>query len=256
MDKLEQAIRKTASEGNLQTFHLERDNTSCIEEIKKMESSFLLDEESLKRKKIIYPGYKNNRIINSFRELRTNISKETNKNLVMVTSICANAGTSYFARNIAAAIAFDVSKTSLLVDCSLSKKENLSHVFNLENNKGIIDYIEDNNETLENIIYESGIKRLKVLPYGGNGLGFEEYFSHPRFQSLLNQIKNKYKERRIILDSPPLLDSADAQILLNLCDQVIVIVPYGKGNNAKLEAIAKLIGREKFKGVVFNDYVR
>jgi len=256
MSKLEQAIRKTASEGQLNSSIFDVDNTSCIEEIAKMETTFLFDQKELKKRKIIYPALKDTALINSFRELRTSITSQYGKNVIMVTSITPKAGTSFFARNIAAAIAFDASKTSLLMDCNLNSKNDLAKQFDISDKPGINDYILNRDMEVEDVINNSGVKRLRVVPFGSENSDFEEIFSHPRFHTLLGQLKHKYSDRNVIIDAPSILSSADARILLELCDQVIVVVPYGKGNRNQLESAAKIIGRDKLTGVVFNDFVK
>lgn len=254
MNKLEQAIRKTADAQFYGSSVFGASNTSGIEEIAKMETSFLLDHDELKKKKIIYPSMKDSKLLNSFRELRSSITDHVDKNIVMVTAIGNKSGTSFFARNVASAIAFDTSKTALLMDCN-NRNSEVGELFNLENNKGIAEYVSSSNLSVGDIINESGVKRLRVIPFGSENEQVDEQYSHPRFIRLLEEIKNQYRDRHIILDSPPILNSADSRILLNLCDQVVLVVPYGKVSKSNLEEAISIIGREKFTGVVFNDYL-
>ena len=256
MSKLEQAIRKTASEGQLSSSLYDANSEFSIDEISKMKTSFLLDKKELKKHKIIYPSLNDSKLINSFRELRTSINNDFGKNIVLVTSILPKSGTSFFARNIAAAMAFDVSRTSLLLDCNSNSKNSVAKIFELEGEIGINDFITNAEVTAESIINESGVKRMRVVPFGSENTDFEEIYSHPRFHGLLSQFKHRYSDRNIVIDAPPVLNSADSRILLELCDQVVIVIPYGKGNRSQLEAAAKIVGREKLTGVVFNDFVK
>jgi protein-tyrosine kinase len=255
MNKLEQAIRKTVDEGLYQSSVFKNNTSNSIEEIEKMSISHLLSEKELKKKKIIYPKLKKLELINSFRELRTNISGNTGT-ITMITSLSAGAGVSFFARNLAAAIAFDSAKTSLLVDCNIQEAGDIANTFDLIGRNGLSDYIAEYESSIKDIIYESGVKRFRVIPFGLSSNSVDEFFSHPRFHTFLDDIKNRYRDRHIIVDSPSILMSADARILLNSCDQVILIVPYGKGSQSDLESAAKIIGRDKLSGVVFNDFIK
>jgi len=254
MNKLEQAIRKTTGEGVYTSSFFSNTESNGIEEIAKMETSFLVSKEELRKKKIIYPGMKNSKLYNSFRELRSTITGEKSNNIVMITALDVKSGTSFFARNLASAIAFDTSKTALLVDCNNGHSE-VGDIFNVSGSNGVSDYVSDASINIEDIIYESGVKRLRVIPFGKIDSQVDEQVNHPRFQKLLNEIKNKYQDRNVILDAPPVLNSADARILLNLCDQVVVVVPYGGVSKNKIEEAITLIGRDKLAGVVFNDYL-
>lgn len=254
MNKIEQAIRKIS--GNNDIFlGGEQNSFSCVEEIEKMQSKFSLSSEELLKRKIIYPSMKNNQLVNDFRDLRTHVNKNSDNNIVMITSTARNSGNSFFARNLAAATAFDVSKTAILFDCSIGDND-AGRLFDIADNAGILNYIFDKEIQIENIIHESGVKRLRVIPFGSSEESIGEHFSHPRFQNLVSQLKHKYGDRHIFIDAPPILESADARILMGLCDQVVVVVPYGKSNTANIQAATKIIGQEKFSGVVFNDYAQ
>jgi protein-tyrosine kinase len=251
MSLLEQAIRKMAGEGNIQSSIYQ--NASRIDEIGTMGRSFGLTNEQLRDKKIIHPSFKNSALVNSFRELRTSVAAKFKQNVVLITSIDSKSGVSYFARNLAAATAFDSSKTALLLDCN-SENQSASVTFDLEDKKGVCDFIADLSVDVKDIIHESGIHRFRVVPYGGAEVHLDEAFSHPRFYSLINQLKQKFSDRYVIVDAPPILKSADARILLEVCDQVVLVVPYGKNNKEDIESAARMIGMDKLTGVVFNEF--
>jgi Mrp family chromosome partitioning ATPase len=73
---------------------------------------------------------------------------------------------------------------------------------------------------------------------------------------LLVDIRQRFSDRFVILDSPSMTDSADARILLELCDYVLLVVPYGRATSAEVEESIKAVDGEKFLGVVFNDEPR
>lgn len=254
MNKLEKAILKNSSkfhEGSLNKAY--QSSASDSKEIENMAHTFSLSKESLLKKKIIYPSMKDKKLVNSFRELRTALISEHDRNVIMVTSVCEKSGTSLFSRNIAVATAFDVSRTGVLIDCNF-ESDDVSEIFDLTGKKGLVDYLFDPDLDVSDVVHECGIKRLRAIPLGGSTEEAGEYFSHPRFKDMINQLKTRFNDRYIYIDAPPILKSADARILMQACDQVVVIGPYGKINNAKIEMAAKIIGKEKFSGVVFNRF--
>ena len=75
----------------------------------------------LERLKIINGTMGNVRILNTFRELRTQLLKKNDKKnfVCMVSSITHGGGASYVAKNLAAVFALDKAKTSMLIDANL-----------------------------------------------------------------------------------------------------------------------------------------
>mgnify|MGYP000057388528 FL=1 len=134
MNKLEQAIRKTS--GGDYLYSSSGEKASFIEEIEKMKTSYLMTRENLDKNRIIYPDFKNSELVNSFRELRTLITSKSSNNVVMVTSTRENSGVSFFSRNLAVATAFDLSKTSILVDCN-GRGGGVDEIFNLNLKPGV-----------------------------------------------------------------------------------------------------------------------
>lgn len=254
MNKLERAIRRTVDNDDLS--FIGDINVSCpIKEISKMEVEKLFTKEELESKKIIYQGSHQIDLLHKFRDIRTALASNEAGNVVLVTSLASSYGTSYFARNLAAVTSFDSTKTSLLIDCNIYRPS-VSSIFELGDRLGVLDYVVDESIAIDDVIHCSGIKRYRCIPAGNLAGECEEYFTHPRFKELLVGLKNRYSDRDIFIDAPPILTSADTRILLEVCDQVIVVIPSGKVNTAEIHAVEKVIPKEKFKGVVLNEYIR
>lgn len=257
MDILEKAVRLTVeSSGVFSTADIyERQDHCSISEISKMERERIFSFEEMEEKKIVYPESSQVDLVHKFRDIRTALASDADNNIVMVTSTGPECGTSFFARNLAAVTAFDSTRTSLLIDCNITRP-NIEKIFELDKRLGLLDYIVDKTIEIDDVIHCSGIKRYRCIPTGelrGEG---EEFFTHPRFKELLTCLKARYSDRNIFIDAPPILKSADARILLEVCDQVVVVVPYGKVKVADLNAIEKVLPKEKFKGVVYNECIR
>ncbi|VAW95218.1 Tyrosine-protein kinase EpsD [hydrothermal vent metagenome] len=223
-------------------------------QIENMKEVFLLDEDDLSSKKIISANMVDHKVPDRFRDLRTtllNVSK--NKNfMLMVTSVCESGGASVIATNLAAAFSFDDSKTSLLIDCNL-RNPKLDKMFDVNTNKGLTNYLEDKKINIDEIISNTGIKRLRLITAGKNKESTSEYFTSARMIDLLNKIQERYSDRYIIIDAPPIGESPDATILADLCDFVLAVVPYGKVTISNIEKSLKTIDKKKLVGVVFNN---
>jgi protein-tyrosine kinase len=205
--------------------------------------------------KILHQDSSNKQFLKVFRELRTQIyAKANNKNFTcLVTSVCPSGGSSYVASNLAAAIALDTAKTAVLVDGNIYDPS-MDSLLSVEANLGLTDYLSVQEMGVEFILYASGIKRVRVIPAGKNTSGATEKLSSNKMKLFLKEIKRRYLDRYIIVDSPSVGDfSADTRIIAELCDFVVLVVPYGKVTDSEIRASIEILGQHRIAGVVFNN---
>ena len=73
-----------------------------------------------------------------------------------------------------------------------------------------------------------------------------------KLTTLVKEMKERYSDRYVIFDTPPLLSGADALTFSQLADCIIVVVEEGKTPMKELEKAVELIPKEKFMGFVLN----
>jgi len=229
---------------------------SRSELIARMREIAPLDKGFMAKSRIIHPEMDENGTVRAFREIRTKVvQRSQGRNcIIMVTSVTGEGGSSFVAMNLGAAFAFDAGKTALLMDCNF-RNPSLHNLFTTHKNPfyGLTDYLENTNMDISEIIHPVGIERLRVIPSGGRREIPAEYFTSIKMKRLLDSIRERYHERYIILDAPPMTESADTQILAELCDYVLLVVPYGKATETQVTASVKAISEKKLLGVVFNN---
>jgi capsular exopolysaccharide synthesis family protein len=212
------------------------------------------NRKDLAREGIIHPEMVDNATVQAFREIRTRILQKTQGRnaVIMVTSVVGGSGSSFVSLNLGSAFAFDAGKTALLIDCNLRNpwRQNLLPG---QSPLGLTDYLEHGDIDVAQIIHPVGIERLRAIPAGGQREIPGEYFTSLRMRLLLDEIVGRYPERFIIVDAPPMTESADTQILTELCDYVLVVVAHGKVTDSQIAACLKAIDRKKLLGLVFND---
>ncbi len=224
-------------------------------DIKNMSEVGAFTTRELDRLKIIYQGVDNSRLLKAFRDLRTRLYNESDsENFVcLVTSVCAGGGGSYVAMNLASAIALDKTKTSLLIDCNLYAP----HVHNLlpiSSQAGLTDWLDEDAMGVEQIVYATCIPRMRAVPVGNNCEGGTEKINSSRMKNFINEVKNRYKDRYIIIDGPSVTDYvAETRILAEIADCVILVVPYGKALESQITEAIDAIGKERLAGLIFNN---
>lgn len=215
-------------------------------------ASFSIEERL--RRKLITPEITESQTVKVFRELRTKIGQvvESSNGVILVTSVAERGGTSFVAANLAAAIAFESARTALLIDCNLNRPS-LHALISKTGAPGLTNYLSEPDIKIADIVHPSGIERLRVIPLGTKASRRAEYFTMAKLKTLLGEISERYPDRQVILDAPPITISADTQILAGLSDYVLLVVPYGRVAEATVRSVVKGIEPQKLLGVVLND---
>jgi capsular exopolysaccharide synthesis family protein len=103
------------------------------------------------------------------------------------------------------------------------------------------------------VVRDSSIKGLSVLTCGSLPLNAANLLSGTRMRVLLGELEQLYDI--IVLDTPPVLATADAGIVASLADGVLLVVRAGKTDrNAAQRAYQQLaIVGARVVGTVLND---
>ena len=230
---------------------------SSTKEIALMNNGDLLEQHELAELRVIHSEMSDTAVANTYRDLRTKlIQRSQGKNFIaMLTSCVIGEDSSSTSLNLATAFSFDESKTSLLIDCNLNNPR-LDIFLNMETDVGLTDYLENEHINIESILHTTGIKRLKMIPAGTAHETATEYFTSLRMRQLMSSLLGRYDDRYIFMDAAPITESADTRILVELCDFVLLVVPYGRVTKNRIQEAADAIGKDKLLGIVFNDVPR
>ena len=204
--------------------------------------------------KIIHAKTRDRKALNAFRDLRTTLLQASEgKNFVcLVSSLCDRGGASHVTANLAAVFALDQAKAALIIDGNLYDPS-VDRLLKSEVSTGLTDFLSNPSLRVEDIIYASGIPRVRVIPVGENCDGGAEYFASSRMRVFMSDIKGRYSDRFVFVDAPPLATSSEAKILAEQCDMVILTVPYGGVTQAQVVEGIEAVGKEKLAGLVFNN---
>lgn len=222
-------------------------------QIVKMQEPRKLTSDDLDERRIVYPQSANRDLVNRFRHLRTKLLEVSGGNnfTLVVSGAMEGAGTSFMALNLAAAFAFDQSKTALVIDCNL-RNPTLHSQLDLAAESGLTDFLEDSDYDIGKIIYPTGIPRLRLIPAGSQREDAAEFFTSFRMKQFLQAIRRRYPDRFIVLDTAPISESPDARILGELCDYSMLVVPHGRITASTAESAARAFDPDKFVGAVIN----
>ena len=226
----------------------------AVGSIARMRESTLLTPKELEQAHLIHRESPARRATDSFREIRTRLlSLGGGENCVtLVVPVSAGSGASFVARNLAAAFALDESKTALLMDCNIRSPSQDKALRVDATSGGLIDYLEEPERNLQDAMYATGIRRLRLIPAGQPRESGAEYLSSFRMRALVVALRSRYSDRYIVIDGPALLGSPDARILSELADFVAIVAGYGRDTASSIDQAAASLESKKIAGVVFN----
>jgi Mrp family chromosome partitioning ATPase len=190
----------------------------------------------------------------AFRDLRTQLlSRAQGRNFItLVAPVSHASGGSFVSANLAAAFAFDESKTALLIDCNLGKPVLHERLGVKPENGGLTDFLDHPAIGVDRIIYPTGVARLRLIPAGERRESSGEYFTSFRMRGLVDLLRSRYPDRYLILDAPAIRTSPDARILAELADTAVVVAGYGVDTTAAIKEAVSVLEPRTLAGVVFN----
>nr|WP_275888451.1 polysaccharide biosynthesis tyrosine autokinase [Desulfobulbus alkaliphilus] len=194
-------------------------------------------------------------VAESIRALRTRILHPFSgkaPRTILITSASPGEGKSFICANLGISLAQGIDNYCLLVDGDLRRPA--QHVlFGLSNAAGLADYLQQRKRVPE-LLVPSGVDKLSILPAGPQAVNPAELVGSAAMTNLIDELAMRYKDRIVLLDSPPLHAASETEVLAQHVDGVVLVVRHGGSRREHVKALVDTIGRDKILGVVFNAY--
>ncbi|MET0321895.1 MAG: XrtA-associated tyrosine autokinase [Duganella sp.] len=144
-------------------------------------------------------------------------------NLIVVTSALPGEGKTYCAVNLAMSIAMERDSTVMLVDADVARPSVLK-VLGLPPAPGLMDILLGEQTGLADVMLRTNIRTLSILPAGRANKHATELLASRGMSRLLTDIAERYADRIVIFDSPPLLLTTEASVLAAQMGQIVMVV--------------------------------
>ncbi|ANQ86441.1 XrtA-associated tyrosine autokinase [Azoarcus olearius] len=174
-----------------------------------------------------------------------------NGSLIMVTSAMPGEGKSFTAINLAISMAMELDYTVLLVDADVSRPSVLNRL-GLPPERGLMDVLTGEVADLGDVLLRTNIEKLSILPAGMPHQRATELIASESMNRLLEQMANRYSDRIIVFDSPPLLVTTEARVLAGHMGQIVVVVEAERTTRAVLTQALSTIENCPIKLMVLN----
>ncbi|MFQ5457274.1 MAG: CpsD/CapB family tyrosine-protein kinase [Myxococcota bacterium] len=150
--------------------------------------------------------------------------------------------------NLALVMGMSVGKRVLLVDCDL-RTPRVHSTLDVAVEAGLSEVLRGESE-LDRALYKIPGENLTVLPAGTVPTNPAELLATPRMRETLEQLRENFDH--VILDTPPALHVADAEIICNLVDGIIFVVRAGSTPREQVQRALENFDRERIVGMVLN----
>ncbi|MDN5850437.1 MAG: XrtA-associated tyrosine autokinase [Nitrococcus sp.] len=144
-------------------------------------------------------------------------------NLVMMTSALPGEGKSFCTINLALSITHEVNRTVLLVDADVARPA-IPGYLGIQADIGLLDVLGDEDIDLADVIIRTDIPNLSIVTAGTTRGRSTELLASEAMAQLTTEMAQRYPDRIVLFDSPPLLATSEASALAAHMGQIIFVV--------------------------------
>lgn len=223
-----------------------------------------LDIDRLKQMGLLTPDMSRSSLAEEFRQIKRPLlinafgqgaSVVPNANLIMVTSALPGEGKTFTAINLAMSIAMEMDRTVLLVDGDISRPS-LTKNFGFEDELGLVDVLVEESVDLAEVLIRTDVPKLTVLPAGTRHHHVTELLASEYMKDLATELSQRYPDRVVVFDTPPLLATTQAGVLSRLMGQVAVVVEAGRAPQNVIKEALSRIEHCEIVGLVLNKSIQ
>lgn len=186
-----------------------------------------------------------------FRTLRTNLSliaEQRGLKTVGIASALSGEGKSFVAANLAHSLALQSEQRVLLVDCDL-RRGSLAGLLGARSEPGLAEYLRGENP-LESVIQHGAGSSLYLIPSGKRVQEPGEMISSSGLGQMLAQLRSIFDW--IVVDTAPTVQFADAGVIADLCDGILLVFGAGMTPVQLAKRAARELKKRTVLGAVLN----
>jgi protein-tyrosine kinase len=186
-----------------------------------------------------------------YRTLRTQIFHAAERQptqVIVLTSAVAGEGKTSTTLNLAWAIAQSKEKRVLVIDSDL-RRPSVSSYLGLRGALGLSEVVEDERDVLSCVVQIAG-HSLYVLASNREEAHPTELLSRERVGEMLEELRQYFDY--ILIDAPPVVPFADARLLANHADAIIMVVRAGLAGHNTIERAIEALPANRILGVILN----
>jgi len=219
-----------------------------------------LDFRALRQNGMITPDNMTSAISNEFRGIKRKLLQNVRdpktraavNNLIMITSSLPGEGKTFSSINLALSLAAEKGLHVLLIDADIIRPS-VGKVFVSPPQEGLTELLSGRISKVSDVLCRCvDIPNLSVIFSGDPKNGNPEQISSSQMVNLCRELSNRYPDRVILLDTPPVLASSEAAILAGYVHQVIMVVSADQTDKHQLREALEAVSSCKNINLLFN----
>jgi protein-tyrosine kinase len=187
-----------------------------------------------------------------FRTLRSRLYQIRGKgsvSVLVVSSAVPDEGKSFVSCNLTHAFALQSGRRALIIDADLRRADGSTALLGAPEAPGLTDYI-DGDKPLSAVLQTGPIENLYLIACGKRVSNPGELVADPKFANMIEQLRPNFDW--IVIDTPPVLPVADARVVAELADGVLLVVNASSTHAQLAKRAVAEFHAERILGVVLN----
>jgi receptor protein-tyrosine kinase len=219
-----------------------------------------LDFRALRQNGMITPDNMTSAISNEFRGIKRKLLQKVRdpktrlavNNLIMITSSLPGEGKTFSSINLALSLAAEKGLHVLLIDADIIRPS-VGNMFVSPPQEGLTELLNGTIGNVSDVLCRCvDIPNLSVIFSGNPKSGSPELISSSQMVNLCRELSNRYPDRVIVLDTPPVLASSEAAILASYVHQVIMVVSADQTDKHQLRTSLEAVSSCQNINLLFN----
>ena len=219
-----------------------------------------LDFRALRQNGLITPDNMTSAISNEFRGIKRRLLQKVRdpqtraavSNLIMVTSSLPGEGKTFSSINLALSLAAERGLQVLLIDADVIRPS-VGNMFLAPPNEGLTDLLTGKVSHVSDVLHRcSDVPNLAVIFAGNPCANTPELISSAKMANLCKELSARYPDRVIVLDTPPVLASAEPAILASYVHHLVMVVAADQTDRHQLRKSLETIASCQSVSLLFN----
>ena len=219
-----------------------------------------IDQRALREEGLFAPNYHARELADEYRQIKRplianafgkRVVRVEGGNVIMITSAFSGEGKTFSSINLALSMAQERDHSVLLVDADVAKPH-ISKIFGVADEQGLLDIIENTSVVPDSLVIDTDVNGLSLLPAGSPRENATELLASDRMEEVIQQIATRFNNRLVIFDTPPLLDTSEAKVLMDFAGQIVLVVRAEHTPQGAVHEALHLIREEKVVNLVLN----
>ena len=214
-----------------------------------------IDLDRLNQLGIVTPDQGKTQIAEQFRIIKrpllTKAFSKKNNNLIMISSAVAGEGKSFCSVNLAMSIASEMDHRVLLVDADVARPS-IPNLLGFKNEKGLMDILLGESIDVADVLIKTNVEKLSLITSGTAHSHATELLASQTMIMLLEELAQRYNDRIVIFDAPPILMTSEARVLAERMGQIVLVVEAERTTQQALSHVISQFNSKANINLIYN----